>query len=98
MNIKFTNKVPVQEVELEENVVVGGEVVGWIKKKRETERYGSRYHSGFDLGGGSRMLIQGHGDTKEEAIIQAIKGGKDDAARLLAAISELENKLGGITV
>jgi hypothetical protein len=90
VNIKFQTK-PLREVDCEEDLVVNGEVVGYMKTYvRESK---NRYHAGFKLKGGLLGLIQGHGETKEEAILAAIETGKKDSLTLLESIAALETKL-----
>ncbi len=90
MNIQF-KKMGFQEVDEEEDLVVNGKVVGYMKTYVRESKY--RYHAGFKLNGGSLGLIQGHGSTKEEAILAAIETGKKDSLTLLESIAALEIKL-----
>lgn len=89
MNIEFGDKQA--DVEREEVLIVCGEEVGYMKTYVRDGR--TRYHAGFHLVGGIIGLIQGHGETKEEAIKNAIRKGRSDSTRLLMSIDELENKL-----
>lgn len=90
MNIQF-KKMGFQEVDEEEDLVINGEVVGYMRTYVRESKY--RYHAGFKLKGGSLGLIQGHGSTKEEAILAAIETGKQDSLTLLESIAALELKL-----
>lgn len=91
MNIEFKETMP--QAEKTEKMIVRGEIVGDITS-RSGFSHGSLYHACFNVEGGNIGLIQGFGDTKIEAIQNAIIQGRIDAEKRLVSIAELETKLG----
>lgn len=76
---------------IKERIMVAGEMVGDMKIKPESGPI--RCHAGIHVGEGLACFIQGHGATREEAVKNALDGGRRDADQLLRGISALENKL-----
>jgi hypothetical protein len=74
--------------------LVDGKEGGWCKRYlNSASQY--QYHSGFaiDTGDIFPTMIQGFGDTKEGAILNALEKGKAHATALLDGIAELAVKL-----
>jgi len=91
MNVDYAPKPPVASVD--EDIIFKGEVIGWVKEYTDC-RDRNKFHAGIHINVGDLFpaLIQGHGDTKNEAIDIAIQKGKDFALALLKGIVELEEK------
>ena len=92
MNVEFKDERPVAETK--QNIVINGEIVGFMKSYLGERDGVLRFHCGFDGVGRTNALIQGHGDTREAAMEQAIKAGRNHALSMLDGIDELEIKLG----
>ncbi len=91
MNVEFGEKEPV--VRMSEEIIIGGEVVGKVKV---TENDNTRYHAALERPGNRcnlSVLLQGFGDTKEEAVVDALNKGRDEVRIALQYIEELETKL-----
>jgi hypothetical protein len=89
MNVTFVDKAP--EIKKEEDIFVDGKKVGDVAEKGGG--FSIRFHAALDFGLGSTFLIQGHGDTREAAITEALSKGRLNAQRLLAEIETYEKKL-----
>jgi hypothetical protein len=90
MNLELKPAIPATE--RQEDIIVNGEKVDYAKISEKEGGY-LRYHVGFNLKGGLLGLIQGHGATLEEAVIEAIDRGRRDSLLLLSSIDELAQKL-----
>lgn len=89
MNVLF--KEPGAVVLAKEDIVVAGKVEGFMETS-ESRSFGSRFHAGIKLPG-TLGLIQGFGETKEEALLNAIEIGRRDAHRALEEIDLFEFRL-----
>lgn len=92
MNVEFKDERPAAETK--QNIVIHGEIVGFMKSYHRTGDGELLYHCGFDGVGRTNALIQGHGDTREAAMASAIEAGKEHALAMLDGIEVLEIKLG----
>lgn len=92
MKVEFNDVIPAAETK--QNIVIDGEIVGYMKCYPRERDGVLRYHCGFDGVGRTNELIQGHGNTREEAMTAAIEAGRNRGLSLLAGIEELEVKLG----
>lgn len=90
MNVIFGEKEPV--VRTSEKIIIGGEVVGDVKI---SNRDATRFHASLENNGTLCCLLQGFGKTKEEAIVDALNKGRDEARITLQYIEELEAALRG---
>jgi hypothetical protein len=87
--MKLELKVSNQPVEPEQEIIAGGEKIGILSVLRYS-------HGGETLKAtisDSDILLQGYGDTPEDAVRNAIEKGKLEANRQLQFIAELEAKL-----
>lgn len=89
MSIEFKPKK--ENILVEENLVVDGEVVGIVATKIEDGPY--KYHAAINFKSGWFNLIQGHGPTKEAAVMAAIEKARKDANILLSNIDEFETRI-----
>jgi len=92
MKIEYKETMP--EANKEEDIILHGERIGKMTTYTK-ENIGSKYHAGINIRGGHLGLIQGFGDSKEEAIKAAFVDGRRQAEMELVSIAELEQKLGG---
>lgn len=95
MKLEYTPAAPEQATK--ENIVLAGEEIGTVHLTVATpSNYLSRdmYHAVFPSK--AVLLIQGHGVTRELAIVNALKAGRETAARLLIELDALESKLAGL--
>lgn len=92
MNVDFRESAP--RAVTKEDIVVSGTQMGWVETAEKEGHF--RYHVGFNLAGsiGGIGLIQGHGSTKEEAILNSISDARRSAAQLMASVDALEISLG----
>lgn len=91
MNVEFKDAIT-EHVVKQEEITVNGEAIGEMNTR--DDGWGSKYHAVIKCAGGSISIIQGHGETKIEAIQKAISTGRSEAETRLADIAELEKKLG----
>lgn len=87
MEVEFQNQrltAPVTE-----DILVKGEKIG------EMEPWRGGFHTRIHLPGYIN-LIQGYGKTKEEAILNAIRGGRHNGVKLLSEINALEKMFLGL--
>lgn len=91
MNVEFVDT-NTEHVVRTEKIVVSGEEIGEMNTNKDG--WGSKYHAVIKCAGGSISIIQGHGATKIEAIQEAIISGRAEAETRLAAVAEIEKKLG----
>lgn len=89
MNVQFGAKEPVTR--MSEEIIIGGEVVGEVGVSSRNTGYVYRVNikNPHKLAG----LLQGHGDTKEEAITDALNNSRKEATLTLQYIEDLETKL-----
>lgn len=87
-NLSFA-PAPPQAVTKEE-IIVAGQTVGTVALTTIGSSF--KYHACINLPGW-HSLIQGYGETREAATLDAIKTGKDNAHRLLSEIEALEGRL-----
>lgn len=92
MNIEYRPNFPSGTTE--EDIYLDGQKIGYVRTHNTHEENEYRCHAAINIDGGlSSSLIQGHGATKEAAIVAAIKRGREDFTRALISIDELERKL-----
>ena len=88
MDLKFGNKKVAPVVE--EEIFVSGQVIG----EMQTGGGGALYMAKLLVPGASATdTLYGHGDTKEQAVLDAIQTGKKKTARVLDRIAVLEKAL-----
>ncbi len=96
MKLEFRSSVPAAESF--ESVVIGGKTVGYVKGRIDREYGGrmpkTRYHAALYAFEGADGLIQGHGETREEAVLAAIEDGKRRAERMMQGSLALARALG----
>lgn len=85
MSITLSPKPPVASAAIE--IVINGRAIGELVFTEYRQ-----WHAAIKLGS-FLGLIQGFGDTQENAIAAAIKRGRDDANQLLRLIDEFEKRL-----
>jgi len=93
MGLKFGDPAPKERTE--EDIIVCGEKVGrmYINPPTEYCRVVT-YHASIDLDKPSSIgLVQGHGDTREAAVAEAIEKGVSAAQKLLSSIEDFQRKL-----
>lgn len=91
MNVTFTPKE--QQVVVEENIVVDGEVVGFMKPYY-SEHCTVRFHARIRVPGGTgSVLIQGFGVTREDAIRDALESGRTEYEAFLVNLTALAGKI-----
>lgn len=90
MNIEF--KPEESEISVTEHIVLNGRTIGKMYTYPERNG-GSRYHAAIDIKGGHIGLTQGHGESKEAAVLAALTKGRNEAETELVSIAELEAEL-----
>lgn len=72
-------------------IILNGEYLGWMRKGESS----SKCHCGFEFNApvGGISLIQGFGETEEEAINDAISKAEKNAADFMTNIGILKGKL-----
>lgn len=88
MNVSFLDQEKV--VEKPSDIIVDDEKVGEIKPQNS----GSKYMAVLSINGSEIMSRSyGHGDTKEEAIVDALNYGREGAKTFLRNLNALEAKM-----
>lgn len=91
MNVTFTPKE--QQAVVDENIVVDGEVVGYMKPYY-SEHGADRFHTGIMVPDGrGSVLIQGFGVTREDAIRDALESGRTEYEAFLVNLADLAGKI-----
>lgn len=75
-----------------EDIIIGGEIRGRIEVYRP-DLSGSNYWATIKIEELSPGLLQGTGDTKEAAIVEALERGRAEANLQLLRIQQLEEQL-----
>lgn len=94
MALKFGDPTPKERTQ--EDIIVCGEKVGRILINPPTQYCQVvTYHACIELQGVSSPLglVQGHGDTREAAVADAIERGCSDAKKMLVLIEDFQRKL-----
>ena len=93
MNITFSPADP--RPVLEENITIDGAVIGTIKPWESNGKTRFHAHLSIPVASYRTQSVSGFGDTKEEAIQNAIETGKADITTCLEKLAELEEKING---
>lgn len=93
MKIEF--KESALEVDKTEDIILHGRKIGEMHIHARKEYCGRHYHAAINIRGGHLGLIQGHGETKEQAVREALATGRKEAETELVSIAELETELFG---
>jgi len=94
MKVEFRTSTP--RGSTEEDIYLDGKKIGSVKTHNGSEDNPYRCHAAINLNierGISVGLIQGHAETKEAAIWEAIATGRRDFTAALAKIDELEERI-----
>jgi len=97
MKVEFT-PAEVQPI-TKENIIVAGQVIGTVefsKADPANYRMKDRYHAALKMEIRNIYSLSGFGDTREAAIADALKSGKETAAKLAAEVDSLELQIMGI--
>lgn len=90
MNLNF-EEVENKKVVKSEGIFIAGEHVGKVEEK---DYFGGRsFYACIDIAGFPGSLVQGHGDTREEAVLNAISKSRQEAIDRLAALEDLQESL-----
>jgi hypothetical protein len=73
-----------------ENIIIGGEKVGGVKP---AELWPGKFIATIILVPPFRGIACGIGDTREEATMDALRDGREQAEKMLVRVAELEAKL-----
>jgi len=91
MNLEFM-EIEKKDVVKSEGIFIGGEHVGRVDvSDRITGCF--RYHAMIDIDGFPGGLVQGHGDSNEEAVLNAIRDNRATAISRLEALEQLQRDL-----
>jgi hypothetical protein len=93
-NIVFASKRTAPVVD--EDIILNGAVIGFVKKENRNDPYcPNTFHVGLQVNVGDMWphLIQGHGESRELAIADAIRVGSSFALKLVTGIENLLKSL-----
>ncbi len=94
MNITFVPEMAADTVI--EEIVIDGQTCGEMKVRVAPGPYQSPFHASLYAGERSmNTLIQGFGAKREEAVLDALRSGRENAERVLVEIAALEKRLLG---
>lgn len=84
-----------KQVEFEENIIINGKVVGTIRPYTPTypERQKERFQASFPLPG--LGLTSGFGETRQEAIAEALAKGIENADNTVGLIHKIRRGMEG---
>ncbi len=95
MNVQFVPQV--ENVLCTENIIIDGQILGTVNTKIEDGPH--KYHAAINFRtshhfqSGYWSLIQGHGPSKETAVLAAIEDAKINISILQSNIDQFEAKL-----
>lgn len=93
MNIEFTAEDTKIKVQYKEDIVIDGQIVGWVEVSQQDGKF--RVYAGLYLTakGIGRELIQGFGETKEEAVVAGLVNNRERYARAISEIDDISRRI-----